>query len=139
MSGEESDSHSPLFSFTDYIFQLLDLSLDLGIDEFTFWEMNLEELIRAITSKQRTKRKEAEEKAMSDYLLADMIGRSVARVYSSDAKMPEIYDVYPTLFNKDEIEEARERHRMEESLKKFKDFAVSFNERFVKGEEIAND
>jgi hypothetical protein len=139
MSGEESNTHSPLFSFIDYAFQLLDLALDYGISEFDFWDMTLEENIRAITSRQRVAKKEAEEKAMYDYVLADMIGRSIARVYSKDAKLPEIYEAYPTLFDEEEIEEARHQKKMEEAAKRFTELAASFNEKFKRKEQTISE
>ena len=50
--------------------------------------MTLAELIRAIESKKRVEKEKAKEKASFDYILADMIGRSVSRIYSSAATLP---------------------------------------------------
>ena len=73
---------------SDYIYDWLNNALDYGITEYEFWNMTLAELIRAIESKKRVQITEAKEKASSDYILADMIGRSIARIYNSNNKIP---------------------------------------------------
>ena len=45
---------------------------------------------------------EAQEKATYDYILADLIGKSVSRLYSSSNTMPDIAEVYPSLFDSKE-------------------------------------
>ena len=81
-------------------------------------------------SKRRTKKQEAQDKATYDYLLADLIGKSIARIYSKDAKYPELYEAYPQLFNKDEIEKSKEEIRLKNSSERMINFAESFNKRF---------
>jgi hypothetical protein len=61
--------------------------------------MTLAEVNRAIESKQRVQKREQQEKASFDYILADLIGRSVARVYSSSNKLPAIEEVYTSIFD----------------------------------------
>lgn len=73
---------------------------------------------------------QAQEKASFDYLLADLIGRSVARVHSSANTMPEISEVYPSLFDSQEIQEKRQEQKAELSALRFKLFAKSYNDRF---------
>lgn len=81
--------------------------LDIGLTEWQFWDMTLAELDRYAESYKRVQKRKAQEKAYADYRLADLIGYSMARLYSQDAKFPEIYDVYPAIFDKEAIEEAR--------------------------------
>ena len=66
--------------------------------------MTLGELERAMASKRRIEKSRIKEKASFDYILAELIGRSVARIYSKDSKFPEIYDAYPSLFEKEVME-----------------------------------
>lgn len=75
---------------------------------------------------------EAEErkKASYDYILADLIGRSISRVYNSSNKMPSIYEVYPTLFGAEEIEEKGQQKKDEISALRFKQFTQSYNNRY---------
>lgn len=96
------------------------------------------EVIRYVESRQRVMKREAKEQAMRDWTLADLIGRSIARIYSKDAKMPEVFDAYPALFReeKEEILQERERLIMEQSAERFKQFAQSFNNR-KKNKEVA--
>lgn len=75
-------------------------------------------------------KQEAQERASFDYILADLIGRSVGRIYSSTAKIPEIADAYPSLFSEKQIEENRAAKKAELSALRFKQFADSFNKKF---------
>lgn len=85
-------------------------------------------------SKQRTTITASKERAMFDYLLADLIGKSVSRIYSNSARMPELYEVYPSLFEQEDIEEKKQEQRDTLSALRFKQFAQSYNKRFKKEE-----
>ena len=85
-------------------------------------------------SKQRTTITESKERAVFDYLLADLIGKSVSRIYSNSARMPELYEVYPSLFEQEDIEEKKQEQRDNLSALRFKQFAQSYNNRFKKEE-----
>lgn len=106
--------------------------MDYGISEFDFWTMTLAELERALESKKRMLKQQAQEKASYDYTLAELIGRSVARIYSSSSTMPAIEEVYPTLFDTKAIEEQKRERQAELSAIRFKQFATSFNKNFKK-------
>lgn len=105
----------------------------MGISEFDFWNMTFAELDRALSSKKRLIKTEAREKASFDYILADLIGRSVSRVYSSSNKLPEIAEVYPNLFSNEEITQKKQEKKTELSILRFKQFAESHNKRFEEG------
>jgi hypothetical protein len=107
-------------------------ALDMGITEQDFWNMTLAELERALASKRRIMKQQAQEQASLDYILADLIGRSVGRIYSSSTKLPPISEVYPTLFDSQEIEQKRAEKNAELSALRFRNFANSFNKRFKK-------
>lgn len=95
--------------------------------------MTIAELVRAVESKQRVKKQELKEKAVFDYNLANLVGVSISRVYSKSNKYPSIEEAYPTLFSNEEIEQAKEQQKMEQSVINFRNFADSFNTRFNKG------
>ena len=95
--------------------------------------MTLAELERVINSKRRVEKIRAQEKASFDYILADLIGRSVARVQSSANKMPEIGEVYPSLFDSEEIKQRKQEKQAELSALRFKLFAESYNKKFKQG------
>lgn len=98
--------------------------------------MTIAELQRYFESRERVALREAKEKAYYDYVLADLIGRSVSRVYSSQAKYPELYEVYPTLFDSQEAEQKRQEKLAELSALRFKQYA-NFHNNKIKAE-VAN-
>lgn len=110
--------------------QWLEAALDYGLKESEFWDMTIAELQRAVESKKRLLEREAKERATFDYLLADMIGRSVARIYNSSNKMPTIAEVYPALFDSEELEAKRQEKIDELSVLRFKQFTQSYNKKF---------
>ena len=97
--------------------------------------MTLAEVNRAIESKRRVKKIQDQEKAGFDYILADLIGRSMSRLYSSANTMPEINEVYPTLFDATEVQEEKAQKKAELSALRFKLFAKSYNDKFDKRKE----
>ena len=92
--------------------------------------MTIAELSRVFDSKKRRMKAEAQEKAYYDYVLADLIGRSIGRLYNSSNKMPEISSVYPGIFDSEEIKDKQQEKKDELSVARFKAFANSFNRRF---------
>lgn len=94
--------------------------------------MTIAELERAIESKKRLQKAQAQEKASFDYILADLIGKSISRLYSSSNDMPALAEVYPALFDVAEIEKAKAEKQAELSAIRFKQFANAFNKNFKK-------
>ena len=95
--------------------------------------MSIAELMRAIDSYKRRSKAEAQEKAAFNYILADLIGRSVSRVYSSSAKMPTLAEAYPSLFNSEDIAEQQQQKKDELSALRFKQFANFYNKKYRGG------
>lgn len=116
------------------MYRWLDAALDYGITEREFWDMTLAELERALASKRRVMLREAKERASADYILADLIGRSIARIYNSANHMPELGEAYPNLFDSAEIQERKAAAKAELSAIRFRQFANSFNKRFGREE-----
>ena len=106
--------------------------MDCGISELDFWDMTLNEIRRAIESKQRVEHRKQQERASFDYILADLIGRSVARAFSTANKMPDIATVYPTLFNSEEIQQKQQEEKDKLSALRFKQFAQAYNKKINK-------
>ena len=76
--------------------------------------------------------KEQEKKQASfDYILADLIGRSVARIYNSSNNMPTLSEAYPSLFNEAEEKEKTQEKQDELSAIRLKQFAQTFNKKFA--------
>ena len=126
-----------MFLYTNHIYKWLETALDLGLTEAQFWDMTFIELERYFDSQMRIKKRMAQEKASYDYLLADLIGKSVARIYSSSNKMPSISDVYPTLFDSEEIEEQKQAKLAEISALRFKQFANFHNSKIKEAKSVS--
>jgi hypothetical protein len=92
--------------------------------------MTLAELTRLLDSKRRTQKLQAQERASYDYILADLIGRSISRVYHSSNTMPEISAAYPTLFDGEEIREQKAKKQAELSALRFMQFAQAHNKKY---------
>lgn len=101
--------------------------------------MTIAELRRAIESKKRLQEITLKEKATFDYIQADLIGRSLARIYSSSNKMPTLAEAYPSLFNAEEIAEKIQERKQELSVLRFKQFAQSYNKNFLGGVKSNNE
>lgn len=119
---------------------MLDIALDYGITERDFWEMTIAEIQRAVDSAIRVHKIEAQERAVYDYTLANLITRGVSKVLGDKSDYPKLEEVYPSLFD-DVVEERRakaEEQKMNLSALRFKQFAQSYNNNF-KNKEVAKD
>lgn len=92
--------------------------------------MSLAEVNRAIQSKQRVMKANQKQQAIFDYTLADLIGRSIARIHNSNATMPSLAAAYPSLFDVVEEQEKIQEQKNELSALRFKLFAQSYNKNF---------
>ena len=100
--------------------------------------MTLAEVIRAVESYNRRYKAREREQAAFDYILADAIGKSVSRIYSSSAKMPKLYELYPALFESEDLKAQEQAKRDELSVLRFKQFAQAHNTKF-KGAAIKDE
>lgn len=77
------------------------------------------------------------EKAQFDYILADLIGVSAARMMSKEVKYPTLEEVFPELF-KNSLDKVREQQQAEiatqNSVNRFLEYAQKHNSRMRKGE-----
>lgn len=90
--------------------------------------MTLAEIVRAMDSFERKRKRDLQSKAQFDYMLADLIGISVARMFDSNTKMPSIHQVYPSLFMK--TEEEKEQEQEDINVARFMAFASQHNKKF---------
>lgn len=97
--------------------------------------MTISELRRAMRSKIRVQKFEARQKAYSDYTLAKLIGRACGMALGSvKDQFPDIAEVYPTLFDSEEMKQKKQEQQAELSALRFKQFAESFNKKFKQQE-----
>lgn len=98
--------------------------------------MTLAELIRAMEAAKRRELAEQRRRAVYDYRLADLMGRSIARLYSKSAAMPELSEAYPQLFDDEQLAEAKAEREAERFAAQLRAFAAAHNARI---KEVEND
>jgi hypothetical protein len=122
--------------FCNVIYDYLDAVLDFGVmNEQEFWVATLAEIDRAIASKKRVIKIQEQKQAINDYMLADLIGHSVARIHSKTAKMPTLSEAYPSLFDTEEEQERIQEQKDELTILRFKQFAQAHNSKYKEGKE----
>lgn len=132
MSGVEDDDTPPPQTTEEAVYRCLDAVLDIGIKEEEFWNMTIAEVNRAVRSYNRKMDVEQKQKAYFDYVLADLVGRSIARIQGSGNKMPDITKAYPTIFkDTEDIEKQKSQKKTELSALRFKQFADLHNRRYL--------
>lgn len=89
--------------------------------------MTFAELDRAFKSKERLARIEQQKQASFDYILADLVGRSIARLYNSSNKMPPIEEVYTNLFDKEEIKANKAKLQRQRFMAGLQQYAQNLN------------
>lgn len=87
--------------------------------------MTISEVIRAVEAKQKVEKQDLRTKAIFDYKLANLISIGFAN------KLPDIWDMYPTLFNSEEEIQKREQKQAELSALRFINFAESHNRKIA--------
>lgn len=113
------------------IYKHLQPSINLGLDESQFWLMTLAEVARW----QEGAMWRLKSKAQFDYILADLIGISTARMMSKDVEYPTIEKAYPDLFEQEEEEQDEEAVVAQNNINRFLQFAMVHNAAMKKGEE----
>ena len=131
MEGEK-EINFPSFSFEKATVNWLKKALKIGISEKDFWEMTLGELQRLFEAKQEVYKARAREKAENNYILAGLIGINLSRVFNASIEIPPIEEVYPNLFDVEQIREEKQNKKQELSVLRFKQFAQAFNKNFEK-------
>ena len=121
--------------FSKDIYKYLEIALDYGLNEFEFWDMTFAELTRYFESRKRVEEKRLQEKADFDYIQAQLITKGISCLFSSGAKMPKVYEVYPTIFEAEIIKQQEANKRVELSVARFKQFAETHNKKLIRGEQ----
>ena len=96
--------------------------------------MTIAELERAIASKNRLKQAEEKEHATFDYILASMIARGVQSAICGGEGIPDITEVYSSLFVDDLKKKEQEQQALKDELSalRFRQYANFHNERIAK-------
>lgn len=116
--------------------------LDMGYEPFLFWELSLAEVYDLIESYRRKQEQETEKikqqlkvDATFNAVLARQIGEYVASLFSKDARLTPLEQLYPNLFV-EELKEDEGSKVVEQELDYYKakmdDFAFWYNARLKK-------
>ena len=112
------------------VYALLQPSIDFGLPEREFWEMTkaeVERFMKGAAWRYKTQ-------AQFDYVLADIIGISVARILNKDVRLPSVEQVYPSLFEEEikKQEQVSEDNKLINSQNNFLAFARAHNAKMRK-------
>lgn len=88
------------------------------------------EIMRVIDSHKRVMEAKRKEKAYFDYTLANLIGYSVSRIHSANAKFPSLEEAYLSVFDSEEYREQKQQKEEEMTIMRFKQFANSHNKKY---------
>lgn len=95
--------------------------------------MTLAELKRAIESKLRRDKLQAQERAVMDYILAALIGDQIGRRFTkNDTPMPTVEEIYPSLFVEENKAKQEEKVKKQDELSalRFKQYADFYNKKY---------
>lgn len=92
--------------------------------------MTVGEISRAIESKRRVMRIEAQERASYDYILGTLIVKGVSITLGSKESFPTLQEAYPGVFDEAKVEDKKAEKRMELSALRFRQFAQSYNSKY---------
>ena len=92
------------------------------------------EVTRAVESRNKMIRLEAQERASFDYIQAQLIVKGISICLGDKSNFPTIHEAYPAVFENviQEQEEKIQQKKNELSALRFKQFAQSYNKRFNK-------
>lgn len=116
-------------TFENHVMDLLGQCMSIGMREEEFYKSTLAQVTRYIESYNKQQQSELQEKAYFDYQLANLIGMSVSRLLSKDAKYPEFKKAYPFIGN-DNQERVDEQWKMEVQRIKLREWAEQMNKKF---------
>lgn len=99
---KHDEQQSEPIDFKQQIDKLLGQCMDIGMTENDFYNSTFKQVTRYAESHNKYEKAKMQEQAYFDYQLANMIGISVARLFSEQSSFPNIEEVYPLLFNEQE-------------------------------------
>ena len=100
VQSDTADNEQPLdVDVKQQIDELLEQCMSIGMTEKDFYGSTFKQVKRYAESYTTREKLKMQEQAFFDYQLANMIGTSVARLFSNDVQYPSIDEAYPGIFN----------------------------------------
>ena len=129
----DSEQSSEVITFESQMMELLEQCMSIGMREEDFYNSTIKQITRYVESYNKQQENQLQEKAFFDYQLANLIGMSVARLLSKDAKFPSFEKAYP--FINKEAKEVDEEWEMEVQHNRLREWAEQINKKF-KADEV---
>ena len=130
----DTEQSSEVITFESQMMELLEQCMSIGMREEDFYNSTIKQITRYVESYNKQQENQLQEKAFFDYQLANLIGMSVARLLSKDAKYPTFEKAYPFI-NKDAKTEVDEEWEMEVQHNRLREWAEQINKKF-KADEV---
>lgn len=131
--SEQSEGVTDAITFESHMNDLLEQCMSIGMTEQEFYNSTLSEVTRYVNAHRKQQEYQMQEKAYFDYQLGNLIGLSVARLMSKEAKYPEFEKAYPFL-NNSEPKEVDEDWEMEVHHNKLLEWAEQMNRKYTEEE-----
>lgn len=125
-----SDTSSESITFESHMMNLLQQCMSIGMREEDFYNSTLAQITRYVESYNKQQQNKLQEKAYFDYQLANLIGVSVSRLLSKDAKYPTFEKAYPFINQSVQFKEVDEEWEMEVQRNKLREWAEQINKKF---------
>lgn len=94
-TSSASNEEEKAITFESHMMELLEQAMSIGMTERDFYNSTLNQVTRYVKAYNSQQQNELEQKAFMDYQLANLIGLSVSRLLSKNAKYPKFEDAYP--------------------------------------------
>ena len=130
----DTEQSSEVITFESQMMELLEQCMSIGMREEDFYNSTIKQITRYVESYNKQQENQLQEKAFFDYQLANLIGMSVARLLSKDAKFPSFEKAYPFI-NKEAKTEVDEEWEMEVQHNRLREWAEQINKKF-KADEV---
>lgn len=124
-----NDIQDDSVTFESHVMDLLGQCMSIGMREEEFYKSTLAQVTRYVEAYNKQQQSELQEKAYFDYQLANLIGISVSRLLSKDAKYPEFKKAYPFI-GRGTQEKVDEQWEMEVQRIKLREWAEQMNKKF---------
>lgn len=99
--------------------------------------MTINEIAREINANQKRLKQEMQFQAQLAYLQPQLTAMLIGSMFSKNGgnKYPELYELFPQLFDEEIIEEKKQKMMTEKSVANFMNFAMAFNKKRHKEQE----
>lgn len=114
--------------------------LDIGGSPFDFWEYTTAEILDLINSFNRVYLQKKKDKTLENYRLSQMIANHVSLLISNEARVLDVWEYAPELFNEEkaQVEEQRRQQQVLQHKEQMRAFTERFN-RMRKEENYEHD